>query len=175
MRKILGFLIVFLPLNFLSCSKSHNLPLVIKNVYDGDTIYFQNKQLGRIFGIDTPEFKDSHGNKTIGIQYQMALQAKQKLRSLLQNQVVRIIKINTDSYNRLIVKLQTNRFDVGIAMVRQGMARVAYISNKKKAKFFSPDENYYKKLLEAQHYAYTNQYGIWDRKDLYKTIFPKKV
>ena len=175
MKKIIGFLTLLFSISTISCSEPKSKQYMIKQVHDGDTIYFQNGMKGRIFGIDAPELKDKIQNETEDIEYVSAIKAKTKLKFLLRNKRIKCIKITKDKYGREIIKIFANDIDIGIKLVELGLARVAYISNKKGNPFFSKDEEYYKNLLNLQYQAYIKGKGIWSRKDVYKTIFPKDI
>ncbi|WP_169734593.1 thermonuclease family protein [[Mycoplasma] collis] len=147
------------------------------NVYDGDTFTIINNESSnikiRIFGIDTPEIKDKKTNEfTKNEKYLYAIKAKNFLNYWLEkhsNFDYDVIK--KDKYNRTVAKIFDKDNDYSIDIVNEGLAIVRYISiDSKDNLYFTNDQNYYQKLLNAQKYAQKNKKGFWSRYNNLKQI-----
>ncbi|WP_235732233.1 thermonuclease family protein [Mycoplasmopsis primatum] len=152
------------------------------SVVDGDTIYFiQNEQkVGlRIIGIDAPEtYKSIHQNLAKYENY-FAQKAKQFLISLLHNKEVYYKYVSEDKYARKVAFLyckteQNGEIDVGYELVKNGLARVHYISIKK-GNYFAVNEgvllNYFNKLKFAENEAKKQRLNIWKHTE--RDVFSK--
>ncbi|WP_051590857.1 thermonuclease family protein [Mycoplasmopsis felifaucium] len=141
------------------------------NVIDGDTISFwENGQIEslRIFGIDCPETKKNNYQKLAKFENLFANKAK----AFLNNQILRknlfYRYITTDKYSRKVGQLfyyyNNEQIDVGLEIVRNGLARVKYINIDKKDIFTVRDadlKEYFYKLKENENFAKRNNLNIW--------------
>lgn len=90
----------------------------VVRVIDGDTITVQreNGRSGqyekiRILGIDAPERSQAWGPE-----------AGHELSKLIHSKIVRIEVANTDRYGRTVAKVWLGKSDIGLEMIRRGMA-----------------------------------------------------
>ncbi|NQZ66096.1 MAG: thermonuclease family protein [Mycoplasmatales bacterium] len=174
MKRII--LLFLFPFSLLSCSKTSNLKLIyIKKVDDGDTYEDAKNIKYRLYGADTPELHNQYNNfeTTNGIEYLYAYNAKLFSSNLLLNKKVKILYITDDPYDRKVVKIFVNNQDLSYLLIKNGLARVAYISLNTSSPYYTSDYSYYKKLLLAQKWAHDNKKGFWNQIDLFKDIFPK--
>lgn len=149
-----------------SCSQNN---IGVFSVYDGDTFTDINKKKIRIFGIDAPEIRGSSGIKKI-----FAIKARDFLNQLLIKGNTRILELSIGYYGRSVCKVWSGQQDVAVSLLKKGLAIVKYFSIDPKNRFYSSDFQYYKILLDAQHYAFENKIGIWSQKELLKKIFNKR-
>ena len=176
-----------LPIMFtLSCS-SEKTNLVITEVHDGDTVTSSEGEKFRIFGVDTPEVSSSGGNRrnketglietvwkpTTGIEALYGELATRAAKHLLLGKNAHIIRITKGKYGRTVARVVRNNIDLGLMLVRKGLARVAYVSLEPKNPYYTSNVNYYGKLLMAEYEAAKNEIGFWKDKDRFKEIFPK--
>ncbi|WP_338822760.1 thermonuclease family protein [Mycoplasmopsis felifaucium] len=141
------------------------------NVIDGDTISFWEKgkiASLRIFGIDSPETKKNNFQKLAKFENLFANKAKAFLNSLILRKNLFYRQITTDKYNRKVGQLffydNNEQVDVGLEIIRNGLARVKYINIDKKDIFTVKDENlkeYFYKLKENENFARRNNLNIW--------------
>ncbi|MCE6056881.1 thermonuclease family protein [Mycoplasmopsis agalactiae] len=186
--KALRFFIsaLVLPYQLVSCTNVANYYLkstkIDSNVsiIDGDTISFlQNdkKQTIRLFGIDVPEtFKDNI-QKLAKFENFYAHQARIYLTNMINNKELYYRFIKHDKYNRIIAflyyKTSINTYsDVGLELVRNGLARVHYISVDSKHKYAVNEKNlveYFYKLKAAENEAKIQRINIWQhaQKDVF--------
>lgn len=164
-----------MPLFLVSCNHKLNnfWKGYVSNVHDGDT-FIINKQKIRLFGIDTPEMNNQYQNfkPTEGVERIYAEQATRFVSNFISDKYVIVKPMSIDRYKRKVAKVYYKE-DLGILLIKRGLARVAYISLDKKNPFYTEDDSYYAKLLKWQHYAFTNKLGVWQHRNLFKTIFPK--
>ncbi len=97
-------------------NESYNARVV--RVVDGDTITVQREggrsgayEKIRILGIDAPERSQAWGPE-----------AGHELSKLIHSKVVRIEVANTDRYGRTVAKVWLGKSDIGLEMIRRGMA-----------------------------------------------------
>lgn len=81
----------------------------VVNIYDGDTVklvFMYNNCINRwncrIDGIDTPEIRSKNKKEK-----EMAKEARDKLRDLIQDKVVKVKCKNFDKYGRILIDLYT--------------------------------------------------------------------
>lgn len=125
---------------------------VIK-VIDGDTIkinYNGNDENVRLLLIDTPEL--SH--KQFDGPQPFALEAKEKVETLLKNGKVEVeIGVQErDKYGRLLGYLYVDGTSIQEELLREGLARVAYVYN---------DKKYLDRYLQLEKEAKLSKKGIW--------------
>lgn len=119
-------------------------------VMDGDTVLVRCPQSSesvdktlraiRLWGIDAPEFKQEKWGK-------WAANALKKL--IGKNKSIRIKIIEQDRYQRLIGQVYVDDVDLGLQMVKQGMAVVYHQYNH--------DQTY----INAEKKAKISRLGIW--------------
>ncbi|MBN3534868.1 thermonuclease family protein [Mycoplasma procyoni] len=166
-KKLVQILYIFLSLVFFSScsvSKTHEQKTInasVISVYDGDTFTTSTKKRFRIFGIDTPEIKDRQGVETKGQTHIFAKNARAFLWDKILNKKVNIVPITHDKYGRNVSKILIDNEDVGLEVLKNGLAIVRYISEDRKSPFYTNDREYYKKLLDASFYAQVNKKGFW--------------
>lgn len=153
--------IIFIP----SCSlvSNYQTSVYVTQVVDGDT-FSSNQDRYRILGIDTPEVYDANNNfqPTLGLKYFYGKLASQEATRLLNNQWVEIETIKTDSYHRKVTKVKlANGNDYAIHMVKNGFAKVRYISNNKYSPFYYYDSKYIDDLYWAENEAKNKKLGFW--------------
>ena len=159
-----------------SCSEKKNVSekIFIEKVYDGDTFFDPKHNSYRLFGVDTPEINYYDGlNTSQGLEFIYAQKAKTYVEKLILNKEVYVEKIKKDKYERMVSKIKVNNEDLAFLLVKEGLARVAYISLEPKSPFYTDDFNYYQDLLNYQYLAYKQEKGFWTKKDSFKEIFPK--
>ncbi len=122
------------------------LEVYVVGISDGDTFKALTKQKEqircRIYGIDAPELVQDFGRRS-----------KERLSQLIFNQNVRIKIQSTDRYGRKVVWVYREAQDVGLEMIRSGMAWHY-------KKFYNSDE-----YAEAQRTASKNKVGLWSGKN----------
>lgn len=117
-------------------------PAIVLRVYDGDTVlvrYNGLKWLIRLWGIDTPERKQTGGKK-----------ATKYLISLIRNKMVKVIPVKSGKYGRLIAKLYYRKVFVNLEMVKAGHAWWY--------KQYAPNAKEFEKV---QKEAKAKKLGIW--------------
>ncbi|KGI56158.1 thermonuclease family protein [Campylobacter sp. MIT 97-5078] len=145
---LIAFGLIFLLNSFASYNTSFKAQVV--RVIDGDTIEVLDKNKKnyrvRFFGIDAPESNQAFGKKS-----------KEFLASLVAGKEVKIIKKDTDKYNRTLAVIELEGKDINKIMVENGFAW-AY--------------SYYTEAYVAeQNLAKSKKLGLWADK---KPIEPYK-
>ena len=172
---ILCLMIIFSFFVTTSCYQQNNYTYISK-VIDGDTFQDNNDIKYRLLGIDTPESFDSSHNfhPTIGIQKFYASKATDLSSKIILNKKV-ILKIwKLDFYNRVITKINYQTFDLALELLKNGLARVKYISPIDSNFFYYPDIEYYNQLSKIEIHAKINKVGIWNLSlEQQKSVFPK--
>lgn len=144
-------------------------------VVDGDTLYFTNdtiKQGVRFFGIDTPEiFKGKNNQHLALLENYYGQKAKSYLFNLTYQKNIKIKYITKDKYNRWICKVYSEEGeDLAFELVKQGLARVSYISIDHHAKYYwvnnKEQKEYFWKLNQLQNEAQQNKRGFWKEKNI---------
>ncbi len=122
-------------------------------VVDGDTIKINKKKI-RLFGIDAPEMNQICKRNYLTISfftfsknYNCGLIAKQKLKDLVKNKLIKCVIRGTDIYKRKIGICYRDKVDINSWMVRNGYA----VSYKK----------YSKKYVLFEEKAKKNNLGLW--------------
>lgn len=115
--------------------RDKNIYARVYSVYDGDTISvifkFNDefiKYSCRIIEIDTPELRTKNKEeKKLGIE------ARDYLRSLILDKIVKLNVLNFDKYGRLLVRVFTdNNEDISKLMISGGYAKMYYGGKKSK-------------------------------------------
>lgn len=113
-------------------------------VIDGDTFEIENKEKVRLIGINTPEIREK-----------CYLEAKQRLKDLVENKTVKLVKDkkDRDKYGRLLRYVFVNDTFVNLVLVKEGYAFV-YFDN--------VNVRYLEELIQAEKYAKENKIGcLW--------------
>ncbi|WP_156768861.1 thermonuclease family protein [[Mycoplasma] mobile] len=162
----------------ISCStQNENFYKDIKSIeiLDGDTLSINSKQI-RLFGVDTPEkFHYWENNiESNGLEYFFAIEAKKFTESFFNSlREIIISPKSKDKFGRLIARIQNNKKDLALEIIKNGLGIVQYVSLDKKSPFFTRDTNYFYSLLEAQNIAIKLKKGFWQFENIsIKTIFP---
>ncbi len=158
-----------------SCYQPSNYTCVSK-VIDGDTFQDDKNIKYRLLGVDTPESFDStrNFNSTKGIQKFYASKATNLSSKIILNKKVILETWKLDFYNRVITKVKYKNFDLALELLKNGLARVKYISPIDSSFFYYPDTDYYNQLLKIEINAKLNKVGIWKLSlQQQKTVFPK--
>lgn len=94
----------------------------VVDVYDGDTatlvfkFYDYYKWKCRLDGIDTPELKTGNNKED-------AVKARNYLRSIILNKIVKISCGTFDKYGRLLVRIVHDDIDINNLMITHGYAK----------------------------------------------------
>ncbi|TPE58069.1 hypothetical protein FJO69_00475 [[Mycoplasma] falconis] len=181
--------------DFLKANKATYVKL--DKIIDGDTIsvYLKNDKFKiRFAGIDTPEIRKANNtyeqNKNINdIQNKHGLIAKKYIEKILTNanKIILVPQVNAyknnnsikDKYNRIIsiiYFLDKNNYlaNLNLEIIKNGYGIMKYISIDADNIYFTKNEEYYNKLVEASIYAKNNNLGVYKNKDEYSFIYPKK-
>jgi endonuclease YncB( thermonuclease family) len=86
-------------------------------IIDGDTVAYRRERI-RILNIDAPESFRSRCEAEL----KLALRAKERLAQLLQTGAVEIERQGEDRYRRTLARLSAKGGDVGMTLVREGLA-----------------------------------------------------
>ncbi|MDJ1647572.1 thermonuclease family protein [Mycoplasma phocimorsus] len=158
-------------------SKKYDQTIKVLKVVDGDTFYDSQGNKYRMLGIDTPEkTKQTYNGKelTLGLQHHYALKAQEFLSNKILNKDVQIINITLDHYGRKVVQVFINDEDLSILLVKNGLAKVAYISKDKKSRYYFKDTSYVDVLSKAQQEAMIMRLNIWSDLKKISQIYPRK-
>ena len=153
-----------LPLALISCGKAEEkqYECFIVSVHDGDTFKDEKGNVYRLFGVDTPELNDQFNGfePTVGIEHVCAQMAQIYASNQIYKKYVNVSVVTKDKYQRVVASISYKGEDLATELVRNGLARVAYISTNKKSPYFSDRFDYYKQLLLVQKYAFEHKLGI---------------
>lgn len=138
-----NLILIFLMLSGLTTAQQI---LTVNKVLDGDTFQAHGVRY-RIAEIDAPELSQVYGKRS-----------KVYLSKLILGKQVRVYKINTDHYGRVVVRVYINNQNVSEIMVKSGQAWVYIRYNR------NP------RLPMLQNYAQNNKNGLWK----YHSIPPSK-
>ena len=95
----------------------------------------------RMYGIDAPELKQPYGKKSA-----------QALRSYIVNKNIKVIKIGSDTYGRLIGKVYVGKTYINLEMVKSGHAHWY--------RKYAPKD---KDLQQAEQNARKSRCGLWSQ------------
>lgn len=137
---------------------NNRLTLKVVKVIDGDTIkvdYKGKSESLRFLLIDTPEM---HDERFEGGSQPFAIDAKDRLEELLKDRKIDVeIGIQErDKYGRLLGYVFVNNINIQEILLKEGLARVAYVYN---------DKRYLDNYLELQSEAKKSKIGIWSLED----------
>ncbi|MGY6171939.1 thermonuclease family protein [Candidatus Mycoplasma pogonae] len=154
------------PLSVVACSYSTKKAVFVTKVFDGDTFTDNDGKKYRIFGINSLEMTTKKGESrisTTGKTRYWAQKATNKLIALIEHKTVQIQYVNSDKYDRYVVKVYLKGQDIAFLLLVQGLYEVKYISDNVADPFFNTDVAYYKQLLQYQQIAQEAKKGIWSR------------
>ncbi|CAT05270.1 Thermonuclease precursor [Mesomycoplasma conjunctivae] len=150
----------------------------VKSVYDGDTFtdYVGNKI--RLFGIDTPEIKNTKKSRKLDpkLARLYAEKAKKILRDYIENSTVEIEVVAKDDYGRNVAIIRKNDQIINLILLARGLAIMRYFDiDNKKSKYYQPN---YKKLYNtfksAEENAKKQKLNVWSQDDINKIYVLKK-
>ena len=176
--KLLKIILALLPLSFVvSCSDKSN-PIsyeYMESVHDGDTFKDSKGRKYRLYGVDTPEVSNQYKNfiPTDGIEGIYGIDATLFARRLILHKTVKVNTVTTDPYHRIVAIISIGGVDLASELLRNGLARIAYLDVKPGSRYYTNKFSYYRHLLELQHEAFMNKVGVWKHPELFKQIFPK--
>lgn len=127
-------------------------------VYDGDTFKAEGHDIEivvRFVAIDAPEISYTKGEPS----QPFSEQAKKMLMELILNRIVEIKGYGLDKYNRLLAVVSYAGKNIGVEMIRQGLAEI-YQGE-------LPDNFKLKDYNLAEFQAKTSRRGMWSQGDNY--------
>jgi micrococcal nuclease len=127
-------------------------------VYDGDTFKAEGHSIEivvRFIAIDAPEISYTKGKPS----QPFSTQAKEMLTDLILNRTVDIKGYGLDKHNRLLAVVSFGGRNIGVEMIRQGLAEV--YQGKLPHNFDLKDYN------RAEFQAKTSRRGMWGQGDNY--------
>lgn len=142
---VVWFLLLLLPaLSF--AANGETIDGKVMRVKDGDTVVVVPAEGGeffvcRLYGIDAPEGKQSHGEEST-----------KALKQLVLGQQVEVRTKGRDQYGRKICFIQKGELDVNVEMIRQGYAWAF-------RKYLNAP--YTSAYVSAEAEAKTNKRGLW--------------
>lgn len=175
-NRIKIIILLFFAFSTSSCKYSTDNKIYMSTIIDGDTFKDNLDNTYRLLGVDTPESFDYANNymPTYGIQNYYAEQATNFTKFLIQNKYVKVEPYKLDTYKRIVSKITLNSSDLSKQLLKNGLARMKYISPNIKDYYYYPDLNYYNELLAIELYAKVNKIGIWGLSTIgQKMVFPK--
>lgn len=122
--------------------------ILVKRVVDGDTIVFENREVARYIGIDTPENSQKDDC--------FVKESTNKNKELVEGKKVRLEKdiSERDKYQRLLRYVYVGDLFVNDYLVRNGYAKVST---------YPPDVRYQQQFIESEKYARENNLGLWSK------------
>jgi endonuclease YncB( thermonuclease family) len=134
----------------------------VTKVFDGDTFIAEDGNVSfkvRIAGIDAPEYKQPYSN-----------QSKEYLKKLILNKKIQLKPIHhkLDKYNRLLAQVYLGERNVGLELVREGLAfyyRPFCRDYPHDSKKYNYDPSIY---VEAEKKAKDSKLNIWKLDNLEK-------
>jgi endonuclease YncB( thermonuclease family) len=157
MRKLLQILIITFALLLFSSPVFAEQFKVIW-IYDGDTFKAKGHDIEivvRFIAIDAPEISYRKGEAS----QPFSEQAKKMLTELILNRIVKIKGYGLDKYNRLLAVVSYAGKNIGVEMIRQGLAEI-YQGE-------LPDNFDLKDYNRAEFQAKTSRRGMWSQGDNY--------
>ena len=180
---------------------NYAIEIIPTYIRDGDTIQDSKGNVYRFAGIDTPETRKKENGlwvPTSGLQYKYGKLATNfteyyMLNGLLpkndkyKNRPTKIFAIPqktkngktnmTDSYGRIVAILyyldENGKYHcLNEKLLKEGLARKAYISLNKKSTYYTSNISYYNLLTNAENYAKNNKLGFWKETNKFDEIFP---
>lgn len=177
LRKIIIIIFILFPIFLISCGRneSNNYYSNIISVHDGDTFTDSSNIKYRLYGVDTPEISNQFDGfqTTVGLEQIYAVEGRDFVRRLILHKNVHILVEANDPYNRKVARIEFNGKDLSNELVKNGLARVAYIDVNKSSPYFTDNYEYYKRLLINQKFAKDSKLGFWKHEKDFSLIFPK--
>jgi len=153
-KRIFLILALLVPFALISCGSSENkrYTAYIKSVHDGDTFTDSNGIVYRLSGVDTPEANDQFHEfeATDGIEGVYATLATKFTKDLIEHKSVTIIDEGDGKYGREAGQVIIDGKNLSVELVKNGLARIAYISMDPRSKYFNPDYSFYRQLLVSK-------------------------
>ncbi|MGL5520274.1 MAG: thermonuclease family protein [Metamycoplasmataceae bacterium] len=143
--------------------------IFVNKVYDGDTFYDKQNNSYRLIGINTPEIIENDQNF---LRKKYAYEAKKLLANIILEKEIKTVYWKKDYYKRNLVEIYFKNTNIAAYILKNGLARIEYISSDEKDYYFYPNFNYLKELMEREKYAKTNRIGIW-KENQEKIIFSR--
>lgn len=167
MLKKISLLFIMLLLFLVGCSSvttsEDRIPVTVKSIYDGDTmtVYYeedgeQQEARVRFLLIDTSEMNHKQQGKQA-----YAEEARDFVREMVASGDKIELEFDEgdarDKYDRLLAYLFVDDVNVGEELIRNGLARVAYV--------YPPNTKYLELYEEAEEAAEEEGIGIWSIPD----------
>lgn len=167
MWKKLYFLPVIMALLLAGCGVSttneNRIPVTVKSVYDGDTMTvfyeedgMQQEERVRFLLIDSSEMNHREQGKQAYSE-----EARDFVREMVENGDEIELEFDEgdkeDKYDRLLAYLFVDDVNVGEELIRNGLARVAYV--------YPPNTKYLELYEDAEAEAKQAEIGIWSIPD----------
>ncbi|MGL5521870.1 MAG: thermonuclease family protein [Metamycoplasmataceae bacterium] len=146
-----------------------NQNIFVKKVYDGDTFYDKQNNSYRVIGINTPEIIENDQNF---FRKKYAYEAKRLLSNVILEKEIKTIYWKKDYYKRNLVEIYIKNTNIAAYILKNGLARIEYISDNKNDYYYYPNSNYLKEIEKEQNYAKINKIGIW-KENKEKIIFSR--
>ncbi|MBF0607442.1 MAG: thermonuclease family protein [Magnetococcales bacterium] len=120
----------------------------VERVIDGDTVVVRSKKTKeskkvRVYGIDSPEKKESYGDKS----------TKEMEKLLPEGKTVEVNEKGKDKYGRTVGKIKRRNEDVGLEMIEKGAAKTYP---------YYLEENDKEKYLKKERKAQEKKSGLWE-------------
>ena len=115
--------------------------ILITRIIDGDTLETFSGQRIRLLGINTPEFSMPFYEE-----------AKELLRSLVENKSVQIEAHGTEKYGRTLAYMFVDDKNINAEILRNGLATLYYYEK----------DSHYSTLKQAEESARLNKKGLWE-------------
>lgn len=157
MRKLHKIIIIIFAF-LLFCSPVFAEQFKVIWIYDGDTFKAEGHDIEiivRFVAIDAPEISYTKGEPS----QPFSEQAKKMLTELILNRFVEIKGHGLDKYNRLLAVVSYAGKNIGVEMIRQGLAEI-YQGE-------LPDNFNLKDYKQAEFQAQTSRRGMWSQGDKY--------
>lgn len=124
----------------------------IVRVVDGDTFVLDDGRRVRLYGVDCPELHQPYGDR-----------AAELAKTVVLDRRVRITVVGRDRYGRLVGRVRVGDVDLGILLLRSGLAWWAHA--------YTDDREF----VAAENYARRHRLGLWsDRRSIppwtYRTL-----
>lgn len=157
MKKILEIAFIsFTLFLFSSCVYAGEFKVIW--VYDGDTFKAEGHDVEivvRFMGIDAPEISYRKGEPS----QPFSIQSKKVLTDFILNRIVEIKGYGLDKRNRVLAVVSSGGRNIGVEMIRQGLAEVY------RGKL--PDDFDLRDYDLAEFHSKTARQGMWSQGDAY--------
>lgn len=165
-----------------SSKASHSVKADVTNIvdiHDGDTFTTSDNRQIRLFGVDSAELSnnvDGEWIDTIGKELEWGIKARDFARSLILHKQVELKLQGASTYSRYVAKVifGDHQEDLGLKLIKAGLARMGYISTKIGNTYYTSDISYYYLLKNAEAQAKASHIGIWGLTEDINTIYASK-